>query len=255
MIWDNTSILKLLKKYPQLLSIYKNLHKFIVFTDYNSAKKQKKEFIKTQSSIAKYVILKEYGGVYYDVNEKCLFYFNELFENVSSEKEDKEDMIYLVKNSSFYSDYFYYLYPFFLEQEINTRFMAFSKDHPVWETVFEKLKTLRTEKQVDSLLDSIFICNHTYPITYLQKNGDCLQKKSDSFYLSNPLIDSFSQWFHCYYKQIYLLLMIFISVYVIHHISVFNSFVFSFPSAVPIPGQSVSSGVSESKRKTKSKKS
>ena len=75
MIWDNTSILKLLKKYPELLSIYKNLHKFIVFTDYNSAKKQKKEFIKTQSSIAKYVILKEYGGVYYDVNLKCLFQF------------------------------------------------------------------------------------------------------------------------------------------------------------------------------------
>ena len=248
MIWDKISILKLLKKYPQLLSMYKNLHNFIVFTDYNSAKKQKIEFIKTQSSIAKYVILKEYGGVYYDVNLKCLFQFNELFD-----KEEKENMIYLVKNSSLYSDYFYYIYPFFLEQEINSHFMAFSKDHPVWETVFSKLKTLRTEKQIDSILDSFFICNHTYPIIYLQQIGDCFEKKSVFFSLSNPIVDSFLQSFHCYYRQIYLLIILFLLVYVIHHITVFNNYIFSFPSAVQIPSRNTSTGISESKTKTKSK--
>jgi len=252
-VWDKISILKLLKKYPQILSMYKNLHKFIVFTDYDSAKIQKKEFIKTQCDIAKYIILKEYGGIYYDVNLKCLFDFNKLFENNNSEKE--KDTIYLVKNRSFYSDYLYYIYPFFLEQEINSHFMAFSKDHPIWEIIFPKLKTLRTEKQIDSILDSFFICNHSYEITYLKQIGDCFEKNSESS-LTIPIMHSFLQSFHCYYKQIYLLIILFILVYVIHHITVFNSFVFSFPSAVPIPGQSqsVSSGVSESKKKTKSKK-
>jgi hypothetical protein len=133
--------------------------------------------------------------------------------------------------------------------------MAFSKDHPIWETIFPKLKTLRTEKQINSILDSFFICNHSYEITYLKQIGDCFEKKYESS-LSIPIMHSFLQSFHCYYKQIYLLIILFILVYVIHYITVFNNFIFSFPSALPIPGQSqsISSGVSESKKKTKSKK-
>ena len=224
MIWDNTAILKLLQKYPTFLSMYKNLHKYIVFID----KEQKKEFIKTKAIMAKYIILKEYGGLYYDVNLTCNFNFDKLFEE-KGKKGEKKDIVYLVKNNNIYSMYLYYLYPFFNDTEINTQFMAFSKNHPIWETVFLNLKTLRSEKQMKHLLDDIFVYDSTYQVIYLEKNGDCFEKKDWVFSLQIPFL-------HYYYKQIYLLILICLSVFMIHHITVFNSYQFSFPSAVPIPG-------------------
>jgi len=220
MIWDHTTILKLLQKYPTFLSMYKNLHKYIVFTEPD----QKKEFIKTKTIIAKYIILKEYGGLYYDVNLTCNFNFDKLFEKKEKEGE-KKDIVYLVKNNNIYSTYLYYLYPFFNDTEINPQFMAFSKNHPIWETVFLNLKTLRSEKQMEHLLDDIFVYERTYPVIYLEKNGDCFEETKGSFSLQIP-----------FYKQIYLLILVCLSVYMIHHITVFNSYQFSFPSAVVIPG-------------------
>ena len=263
MIWDNTTILKLLQKYPTLLSMYKNLHKYIVFTE----EEQKNKFIKTKGIIAKYVILKEYGGVYYDVNLKCNFNFDKLFTPLSisnahgnshfepintphvgdlnlqkfkeKEKEkgkegekEKEDIVYLVKNNNIYSMYLYYLYPFFNDTEINPQFMAFSKNHPIWENIFLKLKTLRSENQMEHILDDIFVYDTTYQVIYLEKNGDCFEKKDVVFSLQIPFLKNL----HYYYKQIYLLILVCLSVYMIHHITVFNSYQFSFPTAVPIPG-------------------
>ena len=249
MIWDHTAILKLLKKYPIFLSMYKNLNKYIVFNESNSSKKMKKEFIKTKGILAKYIILKEYGGVYYDVNLTCKFHFDELFSN--DVVKDKKNSIYLVKNNNIYSDYLYYLYPFFKENEIDPQFMAFSKNHPIWETVFSKLKTLRSEKQMDHLLDYIFVYDNTYPVIYFEKKGECFEKKDGGpFSLQLPFL-------HYYYKQIYLLIVVCLSVYIIHHITVFNSHIFSFPSAVPIPSGVTSQPIKsmeKEKKKLKSKK-
>jgi len=251
MIWDHTAISKLLKKYPIFLSMYKNLNKYIVFTDSNSSKKMKKEFIKTKGILAKYVILKEYGGVYYDVNLKCKFHFDQLFSNKVEDKDEENsnsNTIYLVKNNNIYSDYLYYLYPFFKENEIDTQFMAFSKNHPIWDTVFSKLKTLRSEKQIDHLLDDIFVYDNTYPVIYFEKKGECFEKKDGWFFsLHIPFL-------HYYYKQIYLFIIICFSVYMIHRITVFNSHIFSFPSAVPIPSGVTSQAVKPFEKEKEKKK-
>lgn len=244
MIWDHTAILKLLKKYPTFLFMYKNLNKYIVFTEPDSSKKTKKEFIKTKAILAKYVILKEYGGVYYDVNLTCKFNFDQLFSN---DHEDNVNSIYLVKNNNIYSNYLYYLYPFFNENEIDSQFMAFSKNHPIWGTIFSKLKTLRSEKQFDNIIDDVFFYNNTYQVIYFEKKGECFEKKNGAFF------SLYIPFLHYYYKQIYLFIIICLSVFIIHHITIFNSDVFSFPSAVQIPGVNQSIKPLE-KKKSKVKK-
>lgn len=246
-VWDHTAILKLLKKYPGFLSMYKKLHKYIPF-DPNGPEKHKEELNRTKNNMIKYIILKEYGGVYYNIYLSCLFNFNEIFENTTL---DKENSMYLVKNNNFYSNYLYYIYPFFNETEINTQFMAFSKNHPIWENIFSKLKSLRSEKQMDAILDHIITCDNDYSIVYLTKKGDCFQKTNTLFSRSSFFFNRYFQIVHCYYKQIYLLLIVCLSVYFIHHITVFNSQIFVFPSIMPFQLLSETKGKKKSKSKSK----
>ena len=79
MIWDNVAILKLLKKYPVLLNIYKNTQKYMDLSNQTTVSQMKKDKMNIKANLAKYVILKEYGGVYYDIDIKCSFDFNQLF--------------------------------------------------------------------------------------------------------------------------------------------------------------------------------
>jgi mannosyltransferase OCH1-like enzyme len=251
-VWDHSAILKLLKKYPDFHSMYKRLHKYIPFEP-NSPENHKEELNRTKNNMIKYLILKEYGGVYYDIQLSCLFNFNEIFEDMTL---DKENRMYLVKNNNFYSNYLYYIYPFFNETEINTRFMAFSKNHPIWENIFSKLKSLRSEKQMNAILDDMITCGNDYSIVYLIKKGDCFQKTNTLFSRSSFFFNRYFQIFHCYYKQIYLLIMVCLSVYFIHHITVFNSQNFVFPLVVPFQllGETKGETKGEKKSKTKSKK-
>lgn len=51
--WDDTSIIKLLKKYPRILNLYYNINHIPGFENSYAIK----------SDIARYMILKEYGGM------------------------------------------------------------------------------------------------------------------------------------------------------------------------------------------------
>jgi hypothetical protein len=240
-IWDKDSIVKILKKYPDLWNLYKKMNHSLLLSPYLPEKEKTYESDLIQSYLAQYVILKEYGGIYYDIHLQCLFDFNALFYTKASEKKRKrEDEMYLVKTSSRLSGTLYYLYPFFNTNDIDAQFMAFSKDHPIWQTVFKKIITLRNKDQISSIFDHIIVCHPEFSIQYLKKDGDCFTFTDfsifDKYSNNNRLLKYYLSLFHCYYKQIYLLVILFISIFIIHNISVFNSQMFAFPSAVPIPG-------------------
>ena len=234
-IWDNDSILKLLKKYPDIFSLYKKITDSLSLSPFISEKGKTEESTKIQSYLAKYVILKEYGGVYCDVNLKCLFDFNALFESENKGNGNDPEM-YLVKTTHWLSDSFYYLYPFFNDQDIDTQLMAFSKDHPIWPIVFKKIATLRNSEQINTIFDHVITCHTEYSVNYLKKDGDCFLPVDYSVLDRFAWLHPYLQLFHCHYKQIYLVILLLIAVFWIHHISVFNGMMFPFPSAVPIPG-------------------
>jgi hypothetical protein len=241
-IWDEKSILELLKKHQDIWNLYKKINQSISLSSYMSEKEKTDELTSIQSYLAQYVILKEYGGVYYDIHLQCLFDFDALFSNKSNSKKEEDEetknSMYLVKTTHWLSDFFYYLYPFFDTHDIDPQFMAFSKNHPIWSIVSKKLVSLRNKEQIRSIFDHIIVCHPEFSIQYLKKDGECFTF-TDSSVLDkymNSKIKSYFSLFHCNYKQIYLVLVLIISVTIIHNISVFNSRMFPFPSAVPIPG-------------------
>jgi len=255
-IWDKESFLKLLKKYPDISSFYKKQIENLKLSPFLSEKDKNFETEQIETLITQYIVLKEYGGLYYDIYSKCPYDFNTLFKNDSTEK----DQIYLVKTSNVLSDFFYYLYPFFDSQVIDSNWMAFTKNHPIWSIVLKKLVTLRNSDQISSIFDHIVICHQEFDIQYFKKNEDCIVPTSFPNWQKFPFFGSFFQTLNCYYKQVYLIIVVILMTVCIHHISVFNSQMFSFPSPIPIPGIPSSSNpnpnqnVSVSKTKKKSKK-
>ena len=71
MIWDDEMIKNLLQKYPKIYDIYKK-------SDYYSGSIEN-NIIK--SDIARYIIMKEYGGLYFDIEFKCKSTFDDVFLN------------------------------------------------------------------------------------------------------------------------------------------------------------------------------
>ena len=57
-IWDENMIIDLLKKYPKIYNVYNHLDKLPGIISKND----------TKSHIARYIIMKEYGGIYHDIN-------------------------------------------------------------------------------------------------------------------------------------------------------------------------------------------
>ena len=80
-IWDNNMIIELLKKYPKIYYVYKNVNNLSGIINNNA----------TRSDIARYIIMKEYGGLYYDFDFECISSFDILFSEDSIDKKGEKE--------------------------------------------------------------------------------------------------------------------------------------------------------------------
>jgi len=225
-IWDNKMILDLLKKYPKLLHLYKNVNQLTGIIHSKT----------TQSDIARYVIMKEYGGLYYDIEYECVSSFNELF---SGEKNEENNTIYIASSKIEFLELFRSFGNIFSLPMYCSCFMAFQKDHPVWEKVFKKIENTTSKYLIGHALDQIlqeseytillldriggqFVCNNT--------NQICFKTVEES---SWKPIRPFLQFFNCYYKKIILFLLVFVIIFIVERINHFNVLKFGLTTFIP----------------------
>ncbi len=193
-MWNEHMILKLLKKYPNVLNIYNNINNLYGLININASK----------SDIARYIIMKEYGGLYYDFDFECFAPFNQLFDN------NKNNNIYIASSKI---DILDNVYPFYKPAYCSC-FMAFPKGHPIWELVIDKIINATTKYEIGEALDRILQQNNNkYNIIMLDKIKGIYSCKKDGICITpiesswNP-IRKIIQYINCNIKQILLLILI-----------------------------------------------
>jgi hypothetical protein len=222
-IWDNKKILELLQKYPKLLSLYKNTSQLSGIISVEE----------TQSYIARYIILKEFGGLYYDFDYECSGSLNELFDTNS---QDANLSIYISNSKNETIDY---LWPFNKKPYYCSCFMAFPKFHPIWVKIIQILEKATNKYEIGQALDKVLQINeHNYPIIVLTRvssyyesssvNKLCYKTVESSWNPFRPFI----QLINCN-KQIMLFLSIFIIIFIVERMNRYNSMIFGLPSFIP----------------------
>jgi len=243
-IWDNTMILQLLEKYPKLLNLYKNPDKLTgIIHSYA-----------TQSDIARYIILKEFGGLYYDLDFECVSSLDELFKN----KDGKIDDINTVYIASSKIELLDYIWPFnFYKPKYCSCFMAFQKNHPVWEKVIQKIENTTSKYVIGQAIDQS-LQESEYNIIVLERvNGHyaCLKKDHICF---TPVESSWNpirpimKFLNCYYKQVLLFILTIIIIIIVEKINHHN--ILKFGLTTIIPGQPSQTQVQITKKSKKNKK-
>jgi hypothetical protein len=257
MIWDDDMIKKILKKYPSLYNMYIKTNNYTE-TDNN----------KIKSDIARYIIMKEYGGLYFDIDFKCSSSFDELFlseynnktndntnnnneinNNNKETKKTNKNTIYIDgSNTNLWS----YINPF-QNAKYCSCFMAMDKNHPIWETVIQKLKQATTKFQIREALDISLQESENgddtksiaFPIVLLNKvngnyhqcvNNDTIcytQSSASSWYLITPIL----KYINCYYKQIVLFILAVLIIISVEYLYMHNAKNFGVVSFIPgMPG-------------------
>ena len=235
MIWDDDMIKKLLKKNTSLYELYTN----------NTYSTFEKESIQTH--IARYVIMKEYGGMYFDMDIKCTSSFDNLF---SHESHDSKNTIYIINSEMNYWNYIYSLQ----KTKYSSNFMAMDKNHPIWDKVIEKLKHATTKYAIVNALDSSLQQNENadktnasavaFPIVILEKvNGSDYQceNKDDICYKSNAYSSNFFnkafKYISCFHKQIILFIFAVIIIIGVEYLYMQNAMTFGAMNFIPgMPG-------------------
>jgi hypothetical protein len=236
-IWDNQKILELLQKYPKLLSLYKNASQLSGIISAEA----------TQSYIARYIILKDFGGLYYDFDYECSCSLNELFDERS---HDSNLSIYIANSKNETIDY---LWPFYKKSNYCSCFMAFPKFHPIWDKVIQILEKATNKYEIGHALDRILQINEdNYPIIVLQlctfKTAAMwpLMSSKDNSYHALEMCEGvtrvesswnpfrpFIQFFNCNIKKIMLFIMIFLIIFIVERMNRYNSMIFGLPSFIP----------------------
>lgn len=202
-IWDEHMILSLLEKYPKILVKYKSTQYPLVKLD-----------------IAKYVILKENGGLYYDIEYVCIASFDKMFDT----DEKHKDPIFITNQSSFFG----------WNHKYCSSFMAISKNHSVWDKVLEKVMKSTRDYHVTDALNDVLKNSH-YEIILLDKvsgPSSCSTSHSICFVPRKKNIGVFAR-ISCYYKQIILILLAGFIIFIVHYIAHHNSKLFA-PVQLPI---------------------
>jgi mannosyltransferase OCH1-like enzyme len=151
-IWDEKMILQLLEKYPNVLRVYKECVNYSGLINYNA----------TKSDIARYVIMKEYGGLYYDLDFTCVSSFNKLFEN-------NTHIVNNIYTASSEIEFLKYIYPFQKPMYCSC-FMALQKGHPVWEKILDLVIKATNKQEIGEAFDKILQINeNNYNIIRLTK--------------------------------------------------------------------------------------
>jgi len=221
-IWDELMIKKLLKKYPTILAIYKNAKNLsgIITTE------------ATKSDIARYVIMKEYGGLYYDYDFECISSFDKLFLN----KKEKKYTIYIASSKIDFLEYIYQ----FDKPKYCSCFMGMEKNHPIWDKVFKILENTHYKSIIGSALDkTLQQTEQEYNIINLTKinsHYQCLNQNSICFtteYSSWNPIRPFIKYINCYYKQVILFILILIIIFIVEKLYHYNTSIYGAINYIP----------------------
>jgi hypothetical protein len=236
MIWDDEMIKKMLKKYPSIYNIYIKTSNYTEI-DNNTIK----------SDVARYIIMKEYGGLYFDIDFNCTSSFDELF--LSEPNGTKKNTIYIASsNTNLWS----YINPF-QKTKYCSCFMAMDKNHPIWEIVIQKLKNATTKFQIREALDISLQESENervpktkaFPIILLNKvNGNyyqcvdndtiCYTQSSSSYwYPVTPIL----KYINCYYKQIILFILAVLIIIAVEYLYLHNAKTYGAVNFIPgMPG-------------------
>jgi len=236
-IWDNEMITQLLKKYPSIYELY-NKNIYTVY-DIDSIK----------SHIARYIIMKEYGGLYFDIEFNCISSLDNLFLN--DNKDESKNTIYIARSKINYWNYIYSLQ----NTKYSSSFMAMDKNHPVWEKLIENLKYATTKYQINNALDIALQKNEkdhsinsniskSFPIVLLNKvNGDYYQCENTNTvcYMtslqSQNFFGSTFKFITCYYKQIIIFIFAAFIIIFVEYLYMHNARAFGTINFIPgLPG-------------------
>ena len=160
-VWDNKMIYSLLKKYPKMLGLYKDVDKLSGFIH--------SEVI--QKNIASFVILKEFGGLYYDVHFNCLSLINNI--PIPDWSSGKDNCIYITNSVKHLNIFDYdYLSSFFMDNyHYSCDFIAIQKSHPIWEKVFEYIENIHSKKDIHFVMNKV-LHETSYPIILVECNSN-----------------------------------------------------------------------------------
>jgi hypothetical protein len=258
MIWDDEMIKKILKKYPSLYNMY------IKSNNYTEIDNNK-----IKSDIARYIIMKEYGGLYFDIDFNCTSCFDELFLNENKKDKEAKNTIYIAtSNTNFWN----YIIPF-QKAKYCSCFMAMDKNHPIWDSVIQKLKQATTKFQIREALDISLQQSenksdnkiNAFPIILLNKvngnyyqcvNSDTIcytQSSCSSWYPITPIL----KYINCYYKQISLFFLAVLIIIAVEYLYMHNAKSYGAVSFIPgMPGSAAtpSNPILQKKRGNKSKR-
>ena len=241
MIWDDEMIKKLLKKYPSIYNIYIKTNNYTE-TDNNTIK----------SDIARYIIMKEYGGLYFDIDFNCTSSFDGLFLDENTETNGNAEINNTIYIASSNANLWSYINPF-QKAKYCSCFMAMDKNHPIWDSVIQKLKQASTKFQIREALDISLQQSENerasetkaFPIILLNKvNGNyyqCInneticytQSSSSSWYPVTPIL----KYINCYYKQIILFILAVIIIIAVEYLYLHNAKNYGAVNFIPgMPG-------------------
>ena len=246
MIWDDEMIKNLLQKYPKIYDIYKKSSSYNGTIDDNIIK----------SDISRYIIMKEYGGLYFDIEFKCKSTFDDIFFNDNNDNNDnktKRNSINTIYIASSQLNFWNFMNPFQREKYCSC-FMGMDKNHPVWDTVIEKLIFATTKQHIHDALDTSLqqienknVNDKTimaFPIVLLKKvNGNhyqCISNDTNCYkqeYSSITSLNSLLKILVCYYKQIIISIMAVVIIIFVEYLYMHNAMKYGAVNFIPgIPG-------------------
>lgn len=192
-VWDETMILQLLEKYPKVMVLYKN---------------SKKNDPERKTLLARYVILNEHGGLYYDIRTNCKVPLNDFL--FLKDENNNEDTIHVACSKA---NIFKYLYPFY-QPNYESNFIGIKKQHPVWNAVWKRIEA-KPDLIHSAFNEALKNMEDKFPVeTYYQGENNCFQKSK------TPI-----SYFNRFYKQVLLLVLIPVIIFTVEKIYQHNNFI------------------------------
>jgi hypothetical protein len=223
-VWDNNMIEKLLKKYPKVYKKYKNVS--LYSSNINT----------TKSYIGRYIIMKEYGGLYCDIEYNCNNSFNTLFNDYK--KDLDKNTIYVTSGEIKILDYI----NLFQKNKYSSCFMAMNKEHPIWENIINKMLLSTTQQQIKMAFDVSLQetePSNKYPIVILNRvNGiyECINNNTICYIedeLQSNIFRKLLKFMNCNYKQVFLILLCVVTIVVVEYVYSLNSLKFGANNFIP----------------------
>jgi len=205
--WDEPMIIKLLKEYPNVYNVYKNVENLSYIFKIN--------IYALKSDISRCIILKKYGGLYFDIDFECISSFNTLF--------NKSNTIYTISSEIFLLTF----YPFSKPKYCGC-FMALEKDHPIWNDVIDIILNAKFQYDIGSAFDvslqksnyNVIVLNEINSM-YTCNNAICSTPSESSWNISRPLL----KYINCH-KEIFIfifsMILIILIIIIIYLYMLFN---------------------------------